>query len=208
MANETNIDRPSLENLDWFQPKREESLNRVYDHATGLADESERWYLSHRRSKRRWGQGLRAAALVLGTAAAVIPILSQILTEPNAEPAIEPGWASIALVIAAGLVALDRYFGYSSAWMRYMTTGMRIARLRQEFEYDWNHTATTVVKPPSDADLETLLRIARKLVTDVNDAVAAETGDWVSEFRGTLQTAETNMQPQSATSHQQHLAQP
>jgi hypothetical protein len=33
-------------------------------------------------------------------------------------PVIQPAWASVALLVAAACVGLDRFFGYSTAWMR------------------------------------------------------------------------------------------
>jgi hypothetical protein len=126
--------------------------------------------------------------------AAVLPMLSQIFTDANGQPQIEPAWASVVLAVAAGLVGLDRYFGASDAWMRFMTAEQQIARLRQGFEYEWNIARAKAADPPTDDDVEALLHLARALVAGVGDAIAAETNNWVTDFRGHLQTAEQALQ--------------
>ena len=189
-----DLKRSDLPELDWSPAARSASLSAVYEHATGLAKESERWYADNRPVKRIAGRTLRVLALVLGAVAAVLPILSQIFTAPDGQPEIEPAWASVALVVAAALVALDRYFGASDAWMRYMTAETQIARLRQDFEYEWNIERAKLADPPTPDEAAALLALARKLVADVGDAVAAETGTWVADFKGTLQTTEQALQ--------------
>ena len=74
--------------------------------------------------------------IALGTAAAVLPVLSEIYTT-NGRPSIPPGWATIALALAAGLVGLDHFFGFSSGWMRYRDTELQLTRLRHQFGYAW-----------------------------------------------------------------------
>jgi low affinity Fe/Cu permease len=54
--------------------------------------------------------------------AGVLPVLSQIFGAGSSVK-IQPAWAAVALAIAVSLVALDRFFGFSSAWARYMATG-------------------------------------------------------------------------------------
>lgn len=46
-------------------------------------------------------------------------------------------WASIVLGIAAGLVMLDRFFGFSTAWVRYISTELHLRQILDEFRLDW-----------------------------------------------------------------------
>ncbi len=68
---------------------------------------------------------LRVSAIACGAVAAILPILSQIYTTDD-KAAIAPGWAAVALAGAAALVGLDRYFGFSSGWTRFMAAELRI----------------------------------------------------------------------------------
>jgi SMODS and SLOG-associating 2TM effector domain 2 len=38
---------------------------------------------------------------------------------------------------AAGCVGLDRFFGYSTGWIRYITTAMAIEKSLEEYRMEW-----------------------------------------------------------------------
>jgi hypothetical protein len=190
----SDLDRADLGELDWSVERRSEALSHVFDHAIGLASGAEAWYALKRRPKRQWGRALRVSAILLGLVAAVLPIVSQIYTNDD-KPVIAPGWAAVALAVAAAAIALDRYFGFSSAWMRFMTSELRLTRLRHDFEYNWQAARAGAAIPPSDGDVARLLALARALVLAVDDVIADETAMWTSEFRTMLENAERRLAP-------------
>jgi hypothetical protein len=190
-----DLKRSDLDELDWSSPQRSAALSTVFAHAVGLASNAEAWYARKRPAKRYWGRALRVGALLLGTAAAVLPILAEISTT-NGKPAIPPGWSAVALALAAALIALDRYFGFSNGWMRFMEAELRVTRLRHDFEYEWN-AQRSLADPPGSAEIAALLELARELVLAVDDIVAEETSGWITEFRGSLERAEKGLSPQS-----------
>ena len=149
LATMADLTRADLPQLDWSPSARVASLATVYAHAVSTATASEAWYAAHRGSKRLAGRALRVLALLLGRGrgGAADPLAD--LHRRERQPQVEPAWASVALAIAAGLVALDRYFGASDAWMRFMTAEMQIARLRQDFEYEWNIARAKAGDPPT-----------------------------------------------------------
>jgi hypothetical protein len=181
-----DIERPELGELDWSDAGRDASLLRVFEQAINYALGAEGWYARKRRTKRQWGRALRVSAILLGTAAAVLPILSEIYTT-GGKPTIAPAWASVALAVAAALVALDHYFGFSSGWMRFIATELRLTRLRHEFEYEWQDIAVRLIHPISDEDLSMALALAKELVLAVDEVVADETEMWIGEFQTTLE---------------------
>jgi hypothetical protein len=189
-----DLDRPDLVELDWSKPQRVASLSAVFDHAVGLARTAEAWYASKRPAKKRCGRALRLGALVLGATALVLPILGEISrSQANSAP-IAPGWTAIALALAAGLITLDHYFGFSSGWMRFMATELRLTRLRHAFEHDWNAQQVSNAEPPTDDQVNDLLALARAMVLAVDDLLAEETGRWIAEFRGVLERAERTLE--------------
>ncbi len=187
-----DLERPDVGELEWSVAARSESVSRVFAHATGLAVSAEDWYARKRRSKRRWGRALRMGAILLGGVAAVLPIVSEIAASDKSST-IPPGWASVALALAALLVALDHYFGFSAAWMRFMAAELRLTRLRHDFEYEWQVLASAAAIPPTDSELAGLLESARRFVLAVNDVLADETHAWVAEFRTTLERADQEL---------------
>jgi hypothetical protein len=185
--------RPDLAELDWSPEAAPRSLSAVRDHARGLAIEAEAWYSGRRGRKRWWGRALRVGAIVLGSVAAVLPVLSEIYTT-DGKPAIAPGWATVFLAAAAALVALDRYFGFSSGWMRFMAAELRLTRLRHEFEYGWQAERAASGERPSAEHVAALLARAQAFVLAVDDVVQDETSGWISEFRTSLESAEQGLE--------------
>lgn len=188
-----DLRRDDLPLLDWGVAQRAASLQAVFAHASGLAGEAERWYAAKRPAKSWWGRALRILAIVLGVAAAVLPVLSQLTEKGDGTGGIAPGWATIALAVAAGLILLDHYFGFSTGWSRFMAAELELTRLRHNFQYEWNLRQARTHDPPDDGDVADLLAIAETLVLAVDDAIAKETGQWVTEFQGSLQRTEAGL---------------
>ena len=187
-----DLERPNLAALDWSASERAKSLEAVFNHAVGLAGNAEAWYARKRPTKKRCGRALRVGAVVLGSVGAIVPILAEIFTT-NSKPAIAPGWAAVALAVAATLIALDHYLGFSNGWMRFMGAELRVTRLRHDFEYSWNARCARSADPPTTAEVAALLELARTVALAIDDVVAEETGSWIAEFRRNLDRAEQEL---------------
>lgn len=188
-----DLETSDLPKFDWSQP--EQALSLLYQYALNHAKNAERWYNEKRRPKKRGGQALRITAILLLGIAALIPILSE-LTGGDGHPIIAPGWASAALVITATLVALDRYFGFSAGWTRFMSANLSIARLRRGFELDWQQLQAAGKNDPLER-----LRLTQRFVSAVDQIVLDETNAWSEEFRDALDdTARGLKQQPGATS--------
>jgi hypothetical protein len=179
-----DLKRVDLPKPDWADPHH--ALIQVYGYALDHAKDAERWYAEKRRPKKVGGQVLRIAAIVLLGVAALIPVLSEIVTDEGS-PVIPPAWASAALIGAATLVALDRYFGFSAGWTRFMSADLKIARLRRDFEFSWRELEA----PEGGVAGDPLggLRLAREFVQTVDQVVAEETDTWSDEFHAALDSA-------------------
>lgn len=188
-----DLSQEDLPKLDWSEP--ELALARVYDYVVAHAKDAEGWYTEKRRPKKQGGQLLRITSIVLLGIAALIPILSEVLVEEG-EPVIPAAWASVALVVAATLVGLDRYFGFSTGWTRLMTTNLRISRLRREFEFRWNELEAAA--ETSGNEPLKRLQLAHKFVQAVDQAVAEETSAWSDEFRAALDDGVKELDRQKA----------
>lgn len=138
MANQAPKDLGATQRLQlaWERGKVLSSLEALFDRITKEAEAAIGWYLRAKRPKQVWARLLRFGSIMAGTIAGLIPILAQIFAK-NGQPIIQPAWASVALGIAAAFVLLDRFFGFSSAWMRYIATELNIRQLTQEFNLDW-----------------------------------------------------------------------
>lgn len=191
-----DIQPAELGSLDWRPEHARGSLDVIYQHAVGVASQAINWYLTARRPKRRWAQRLRVGAIIMVAIAGVLPVLSQIFAAGSSVK-IPPAWATVALAIAVALVALDRFFGFSSAWARYMATGQAISAALNQFRLEWQQSSS---KLPTDGltqkDIDHFLDLARTLVRKTDDLVHVETLQWVKEFQETLTEIERSAQTQ------------
>jgi low affinity Fe/Cu permease len=193
---QSDIRPAELGSLDWGPEHARRSLDVIYQHAAGVASQAINWYLIARRPKKRWAQRLRVGAIIMVAVAGVLPVLSQIFAAGSSVK-IPPAWATVALAIAVALVALDRFFGFSSAWARYMATGQAISAALNQFRLDWQQSRC---KHPTDEltreNIDDFLNLAKTLVRKTDDLVQAETLQWVKEFRETLTEIERSAQTQ------------
>lgn len=190
--------RPAeLDFLDWQPEHVHESLDVIYKHVVSVASQTISWYLTARLPKRRWAQRLRVGAIIMVAVAGVLPILSQIFGTSSSVK-IPPAWATVALALAVALVALDRFFGFSSAWARYMATGQAISAALNQFRLDWQQSSCRLpVDGPTQEGVDHLLDLAKTLIQNTDNLVQAETFQWVKEFRETLTEIERSAQTQS-----------
>jgi SMODS and SLOG-associating 2TM effector domain 2 len=187
-----DLPRPGLSGLDWSEAGRAQSLATLYREAYGYGKGAEEWYAGKRRAKRHAGRLLRVLAIVLTGVAALIPVLAEIYTT-DGRPEIAPAWAAVALGVAATLVGLDRFFGFTSAWTRFMVAELNLTKLRHTFEYGWQETWVGAADPPSVEDTRRLIGVARDFVLQVDGVLAKETDAWIREFRSVLSRAEQDL---------------
>lgn len=116
--------------LDWDSGHRKESIHAVYQRAEKHALETINWYLFSKKEKKFWAQNLRLGVIVLTALAGLLPIFSEM-------GEFSPIWASIALGLAGVLLAVDKFFGYSSAWMRFIAAEHQIRQCLHEFQIDY-----------------------------------------------------------------------
>jgi hypothetical protein len=202
MANKAPKDLGPIElvQLSWEAGKIVSSLEALFERITKEAESAINWYLRAKRPKQRWAMFLRVGSIAFGTIAGVIPILAQIFTK-DGQPMIQPAWASVALGMAAAFVLLDRFFGFSSAWMRYIATELNIRQLTQEFQLDWeSDKAAWLGSEPTPDQLRSTLARFKAFVTQVNTIVRQETDAWIQEFQSTLKQIDEAAKAKAAVS--------
>ncbi|WP_413757873.1 SLATT domain-containing protein [Streptomyces sp. MMBL 11-3] len=177
---------------DWGEPA--ERLHELYRWVEAGALTTASWYLADRAWKRRCAWALRggAAAGVLVGAALPLLDLAGVLGGGAA-------WGYLALLVAAGCVAGDRYFGVTSGWMRDVATAQAVQRRLQALQFEWASECVREVLGPTEGTAgeaaERCLGVLRRFSEDVTELVRRETADWMVEFRsgatpGALRAAE------------------
>jgi hypothetical protein len=90
-------------------------------------------------------------------------------------------WSYIFLLSAGILVLFDSHFGFSSSWMRFMKTSIKLQSELNKYYLAWN---TCCVNSKGNTNEETMQKLS--IMTDftnrVDSIVLDETIDWIKEF--------------------------
>ncbi|MBS0423652.1 MAG: SLATT domain-containing protein [Proteobacteria bacterium] len=104
----------------------------MYQRAEKHALDAIEWYLLSKRQKKFWAQQLRLGTIGLTALAGLLPIISEIF-----QSTLSPAWASVALGAAGVVLAVDKFCGYSTAWMRFIAAEHQIRQSLHEFQMDY-----------------------------------------------------------------------
>lgn len=132
------------------------------------------WYLKEKEKKGRLSKSLRLASIVLAVLGGAAPLVADIAP-------VNPSSGYVLLALAAGLQLVDRFFGYSSAWSRYVSSAMDLNAHLLLFQLDYSRLEAT--SAPDEERWALLRRAAQQLA----EAVSSETRTWSTEFAQNLQ---------------------
>jgi hypothetical protein len=185
----------------WNAANVADSLAEIHSYVIREAGKSSQWYWRAKRSKSVPSQFIRFSAWVLAAVAGLLPIVGSLLkghSLPGGSELSNGLWASMLLGIAAALVGLDKAFGFSSGWARYVLTATNIRRTMEEFRLDWAELMANAGTSPTAESVAPLIDRARKFRSDVEALVLQETKDWVTEFQNSMVQMEKDIGAQVA----------
>lgn len=204
MANNTPTDEvPSLHALQWDPEHLNDSLDKLYRLTISEAEQSMAWYRINSRPKKRWAQIIRVSAIVATSLGGIIPILSQIVSEvdENLLLLFNPALASVAIALAATALGLDRFFGFSTAWMRFITSEMKIKSKLQTFQFEWAvERMSWRGEAPNHKQARAMIMRCAAFASEISNIVQDETLTWVEEFQGALKTLDERSKTQAESS--------
>ncbi len=172
---------PQLHELKWDPENIEDSLDKVYQVAVYKVRDAASYYQKNSKSKKFGARFCRFVAIIMTTLGGVIPILSQMFDF------LDPAWASVAIAIAAAFLGLDKFLGYSTAWMRFITTELKISEKLETFEFEWIADKVSWQEDKSNRKKARamVLRCA-SFTSEISKIVQEETRAWVDEFQSAL----------------------
>ena len=183
--------------LDWSPAKQQESLEKLYQFVVGECSASINWYYRKKGGKSLLGFLLRLGSILAVAVAGLIPIVGELLKR-NSIPGISPAWATVALALAGLLIAIDRFGGYTSGWIRYVRTAQKLTSLQGEFRLDWEEYRRTSLEDTSGADrTKEGINLCRKFLLAVYTQVRLETDLWAQDFQQALQTVNRHADSQT-----------
>jgi hypothetical protein len=201
-ASVTDIESRASVGIKWEQGAMMTGLSQLRERAELQALEAVGWYYAKKRSKNFWSRCLRFWAIAFTVLGGLVPILAATgIVEPvfryiyNASDSKDMQLAElhfnqfgyVLIGLAAGCVAFDRFFGFSTNWMRYIGAAMRIETARVKFCFEWEHLVAPLAGTDPVPDLvRELLELIEKFSLATREAVEQETGAWISEFQTNL----------------------
>jgi hypothetical protein len=175
------------------------SLRKVNDYAEKLAAFAISWYYKKKGHKARFSRFFRYGAILCTSFAGLLPVITGTwpgllngLVDANNDKLL----VSLAVGVAATLIALDRFAGYSTAWIRYIRAGADINRLLHEYRFNWVKL-TAEAGPDPTTQASNLLTLTRDFVAAIQQIVIQETQAWATEFESSLADMEKSAKEQS-----------
>jgi hypothetical protein len=171
--------------LKWDPSDVPGSLQKLRDYVEQQADTAGAWYLRHKGTKSWFSRYMRLGVILATSLGALLPIAGEIWSD-------RLGWARSGLVpallvgIAAALLGADRAFGFSTGWIRYITTAAMIRKALEEFRLDWALKMSQAATPPTNDQVADLVRSAKAFRLAVEGSVLDETRAWAVEFQNAL----------------------
>ena len=197
-GNSKNIDSQEQHIPTWDPAQAEVSLTKIYEYVLDEATKSTKWYWKNKGSKALGSQVIRFSVWALAAVGGLLPIIGTLAkdTFPNLANGL---WASLLLGIAAALLGLDKGFGFSSGWARYVLTATNIRKSVEEFRLDWTALRAKAGTPLTADGVAPMIERAKQFRSDIEGLVLQETKDWVTEFQSTMQQMEKDVAAQLAT---------
>jgi hypothetical protein len=202
-----DLGRSPLLSTKWDDACSAESLDAVYAHVMEQTNRSIDWYLKAKRVKRICARAIRVYAILGGALAAGLPTIVDmnlgLLGKVGlGDIEIRPGAAS-ALILGsiAALVLLDRFFGFSSGWVRFCRTQLQLRQMAQEFQLEWEvERAALRGQTPKPQQVSKMLARCKAFIIQVNTIVREETDVWIQEFQEALRMLDEPSKLKSAVS--------
>lgn len=165
----------------------EKALKALYEYAESEAIQKIEWYHQKKQWKATMSRALRLMVIGLFSLGCLVPIVKAAFPavasiQPERFDFGQAGYLLIAL--AAGFLALDRFFGYSTGWVRYVTTAMEIEKSLEAYRMEWTRVTAKNASQPYRTDvIDRLIRLSKDFVLSTLANVEQETKVWASEFR-------------------------
>jgi hypothetical protein len=172
----------------WNAQGAREETNKLYDKLVEKTASSINWYAEKKTWPARVAQACRGAAVVFTVLGGLCPILQTAFGQPKIGTYTlsftNAGYLVLALAAAAVLV--NQYGGFSTAWVRYIKTHLRLDAMLQQFQLEWQMACAKVdldaQMPPSQKITELMTRL-QQFAAAVSAQVENETQEWAVEFQ-------------------------
>jgi hypothetical protein len=170
--------------LQWETDKLATPLNELCAYITGQTQKAIDWYYRKRQLRRYFCRIVRISAILLTAFAGLLPLINEIVGSGHALHSL---WSAVALAVAATLIMLDRFYGFTSGWIRFLLTAQQLTQALASFQLEierqklgWENPEPT--REQSLALMGQIQQFHQQVLGIIND----ETKAWAAEFTEVL----------------------
>jgi hypothetical protein len=175
---------------------RRRYLKSTSKFAEWRTQEAIEWYIRKKNPMRRNAQILRFSAIVFATFGVLIPFIST----SQLIPATKFNWQEvgyISLGIAVFCIGLDKYFGFSSSWVRFIMTSIALQKRLAKFQYDWAILNSNAADHQCDSTTcEKMLQSIQTFMLEVLSELEKEAKEWAVQYSNNIADMEKAAQEQ------------
>jgi hypothetical protein len=180
-SNDGNLVAAQLPEIDWAADYQS-TARTLYRWTEAAAISTLNWYLTEKKSKARWSRSLRVCSVIFVTVGTLAPLIS--VGTNNTKYAF---WGYPILALGAACIGLDRAFGFSSSWMRYLGAAAVLQKMIIEYQLKWAELSASWTGPAPDLNqMHLAVKEIIHFATKLGDLVAGETETWIADFRGNI----------------------
>lgn len=192
-----NIERDTTKSL-WELYKNCPPTDRpkaIFDSAKYSFTAKRTWYWANIAKKKINSTYSRIAALIFLGAGTILQIMAN--TVGSSDNRLTASQLGLAAFGVAGLLQLsDKAFGWSTGWMRYISTVLSMETAYLNFEFEWARTTITTNNPAADENIQKYINLAENLEETLTRLQADETKNWIAEFNSSIGIIDTAIKSQ------------
>lgn len=189
--------------LSWKPTDLVSSIMKLAEDVEKNVIDASDWYMAKRKLPSTGARWSRVLAILFVTLGGLAPLITSTfnlsIKTPLTGTMTGTGVGYLFLALAAASIALDRYAGFTSAWMRRVTTAQAIKRLLVDFRVQWPALLAEIEGKAGNvtaADVKPLFDRVAKLAGDSEDLITEETRLWKVEFESAFAQLEKATQSQ------------
>lgn len=183
----------------------DESLAIVYERIKNTSNQMCDWYWKSIKAKKKMSLLARVFGVVFLVIGTILPVLSALWKDDHDKLAFTQ--FGVAALAFAGLWTLvDRIFGWSSGWMRYIVTVTSMENLIKIYHWEWGNYIASKESPLEKSDLKTLFDMTIALQNELIKLLSDETSKWVVEFNASISLLESAIKAQREANEKQQEA--
>ncbi len=161
-----------------------DEINNVVESVENLFDETVNWYQNSLRPKRFLSKAFRILGILSFAFGSSLPLLAYLNLN-----FFQPNLGYVAFALAGLLYTFDKLLGYSSGWMRYISTKLELEATWFQFEQRWAILVLGFSKDCEETEKVSICDLYDALYDfkiEIQGIVEEETKQWIAEFKSNL----------------------